>query len=277
MVNLSLCITGQCNLQCKYCFSDKKKGLSDIDLIKLNEFLYYLSKREEINNVFITGGEPLLYYNFYELIESISKLSSNIYLLTNGVLLSEYVMNLLDHYKVKVHISLDSCNSNYHEFVRGNQKETIENIKKIQVYENIETTICVTLSYLNVNEIRYIEQFAKKYGCKTDYNLLCLDNDYDLSWDNSDPIHKAQLIENLTDWAENNKKQTKLLLMNYILNNSKYSIKRCLYSRNNIVLFSNGDSYPCFVNRADYFGNIYYNPFESIMQLYNIYNNKTLE
>ena len=76
-------ITDNCNLKCPHCYRldrNKKRDLPYDEVIKRFE----LAKELEAQNVFLTGGEPLLHKDIEKIIDAASSYDFNLVLLTNG-------------------------------------------------------------------------------------------------------------------------------------------------------------------------------------------------
>ena len=116
-----------CNYRCKMCHIWGETGWGpkqpqkvideqlEIEVIKrfINEVL-------EVNrkiNVIITGGEPLLYKYFTELVTFLRAKKLPVYLLTNGSLIHEQLQFLLNNI-IAMNISLDGPEE-YHDSIRG--------------------------------------------------------------------------------------------------------------------------------------------------------------
>lgn len=79
-------LTNRCNLNCLYCFEKKRDLYRDIGQNfhqSREQTLKVLSENQEITNVTLSGGEPLLYENLEKIIEWFSE--KQITLLTNGI------------------------------------------------------------------------------------------------------------------------------------------------------------------------------------------------
>ncbi len=74
-----------CNLKCDYC--DTFTGTANSKLYTVEELCNEIEKEKNIHSVSITGGEPLLHYEF--LSEFCQKCPSKIYLETNATLCDE--------------------------------------------------------------------------------------------------------------------------------------------------------------------------------------------
>lgn len=73
-----------CNLNCSYC-DTKWAGSPDspAEMLSAEELVEYV-KSTGVVNVTLTGGEPLLQENLYELIEGLSKINCSVEIETNG-------------------------------------------------------------------------------------------------------------------------------------------------------------------------------------------------
>lgn len=73
-----------CNLNCSYC-DTKWAGSPDspANMLSAEELVEYV-KSTGVVNVTLTGGEPLLQENLYELIEGLSKIGCSVEIETNG-------------------------------------------------------------------------------------------------------------------------------------------------------------------------------------------------
>jgi len=130
---LRISLTDKCNLRCHYCmpldatFMDEQRYLSVDDYAQVVEDLCKFGLEE----VRITGGEPLLRKSFKSLVEKIGSLPlKKIGLTTNAVLLHKYIEDLLEHRVHHINISLDSLNEDrFNKITRSkNFKKVLENI-----------------------------------------------------------------------------------------------------------------------------------------------------
>lgn len=106
--------TGGCNFCCPFCHNkDLVLNPASALTISKEELLSFLDKRKQIlNGICITGGEPTLYSDLPELIKRIKEMGYQIKLDTNGtnpsMLHSLYEQQLLDYVAMDIKNSLDS-------------------------------------------------------------------------------------------------------------------------------------------------------------------------
>lgn len=180
---IRLKITGKCNRKCFFCH---KEGGMDIDDISISNkiifFIEKLSKELNMHSIAITGGEPLLYNDFEELIkklmccEGIEKFS----ITTNGTIFkSKSFWEKLKKYGLyKVNISMpdilktgkkgDAIVEDIKESVFDKQLKTIEILDKLGIEVKINVAV--------INDVLYtssvLHNLLSKQNLKFDIVLL---------------------------------------------------------------------------------------------------------
>jgi uncharacterized protein len=110
--NVYFLMTSNCNLQCRYCFQDDGYHGQEKTAVTrqvVDDFIAF-AKRHTVRHVELFGGEPLLYkdmllYTVKALRERLPQTSVG--LVTNGTLLDEDIMAMLEAEPVNVLLSLD--------------------------------------------------------------------------------------------------------------------------------------------------------------------------
>jgi len=96
---VSIFLTTECNLNCKYCYVKRYLKLrpADININKLTKFIEDLTSKLKIN-VCLEGGEPTLYPYFVDVLKMLieNRNVERVAVLTNGVLFSKFVGYLTD-------------------------------------------------------------------------------------------------------------------------------------------------------------------------------------
>lgn len=130
-------ITGDCNLRCKHCYLSAGDNL--YGEISFEKCISVMDQMLEANiyTVSLTGGEPLVRKDFWELVDALSERRISIsYIYTNGVLLSESFLNKLEareNHPHCFHISFDGVGC--HDWLRGVkgvEKKAIDAIKLLK-------------------------------------------------------------------------------------------------------------------------------------------------
>ncbi len=157
-------ITTRCNLNCQYCYMDANKTDVEFSLTQYSVVIDYL-KRNNINQLIISGGEPCLHPLLTTFVELASKNSFDIGVSTNGTLISQPILDCFRKYNVNVQVSIDSMNCVNYELLCGyNKIQNLKtNIEKL-VNSGITTSISCTLTDINANQVIDICDFAKSVG-----------------------------------------------------------------------------------------------------------------
>ncbi len=187
---LRLSLLNECSFNCLYC-----KGLTAPLTNKQNNYIHYkncnyhntsnlydkitpkntllsIDKIYTICNFFIkhgieeirlTGGEPLLYTKFQQIVADLSNLDlKKLSLTTNGYLLNKHLSFLKTTCCNNINISLDSLNTKTYYNITGKNvfHSVFHNIKQaIQMGFNVKIN-CVVLKDINDHEIADFAQFA---------------------------------------------------------------------------------------------------------------------
>lgn len=111
---LLLHITDRCNLKCRHCFLGEA-GQTDLPLDEIKAIIDEFEKMQGLR-LMISGGEPLLHKDFWELNEFVAGKNLRSILLSNGRLIDEKTARRLRFQEVQV--SLDGMNK-AHAHLRG--------------------------------------------------------------------------------------------------------------------------------------------------------------
>ncbi len=136
-VKAYLTITDFCNIRCKHCFGDFGVG----DQMSLEQINMILDQMDElgVNELSLTGGEPFIHPNIYDIIEVIAERGFVLQTCTNGTIIDDALIDLLKKYGDKffrLSISIDGI-PEVHNQIRGtgNFEKTLRNIKKLQKHD----------------------------------------------------------------------------------------------------------------------------------------------
>ncbi len=265
-LNLTISISNDCNLKCKYCYINKKI------IYKINSnFTYSLSKfinmfirtyKTSNLNITWTGGEPLLYITEIEEMSAYfinfskkNKLNYFANIITNGTLLNEITLKKLIKCNINsIQVSIEpTSNLDYENRIRRNN-----NISYNKIYDNIKknklipSVIRVILKKSNKD---YIENFIIKLykddilNGNVNFALghlhLKLNLNDSLFYDLLDDREFSNLYFSIYE----------KLLNNNIIKSVPYPslIKTCgAYKLNNFTIDSLGNIYKCFEDSFDF-------------------------
>ncbi len=148
---LRISVTDRCNLRCQYCMADSEIDLQDHYKMLTYEEIAKIVKVAAslgISKVRLTGGEPLVRAEFPKLVRMLSSIEGidDLSLTTNGVLLSEMAMELVEAGLNRVNISLDTLDP--HKFAQLTKRPFFE-----KVMQGIDTAKKVGLNPVKINTV----------------------------------------------------------------------------------------------------------------------------
>lgn len=159
-------ITQKCNLRCEYCCvgEPNSRDLSISDWKRIfKEFV-----DNKVLNVEITGGEPFLRKDLFELLDVI-KDKCQFSIKTNGILITEEIAVQLKRYKNLrgVGISLDGPVPEVHDITRGENtfNKVMLGIKRLRE-QQILFGLMVTVNKYNCDNLEEMVIKAKEIGAK---------------------------------------------------------------------------------------------------------------
>lgn len=113
-------ITGQCNFRCRHCYMDAPDGA--LGELSTQEALALIDQMAEcgVLRVDISGGEPLVRKDFWQLIDRIRSHQMIIGVIhTNGWLLDEKFLDELEKRELKPEIAVSFDGVGWHDWMRG--------------------------------------------------------------------------------------------------------------------------------------------------------------
>lgn len=235
-------ITNACNLNCIHCYNDS--GHKIRDELTLTEFYKVINEMKNLGVLRITlsGGEPLLHPQFFEIAQYIRDKGLELGLFTNGTLITRNVAKTLrDLSFLKVTVSVDSLTPDVHDYFRGRKgawKKTMEGINHLKA-EGMPIKPAVALSKFNKAEIVDLLTFflEQKFN---DYQLMPVfatgrkvPLDFDISPEEYEKVVKDVFIL-----------EKKYKTKPHSLTGKKKTVN-CGVGTYSLVIKSNGDVVPC--------------------------------
>lgn len=166
---LRLSLTDKCNLRCHYCMPLNASFMDESEYLTPGEY-YHLVKElcdHGLEELRLTGGEPLLRKSFTEIAEKISSLPlKKIGLTTNGIFLDKYLDVLWNNRIHYLNISLDSLDEeNFRKITFGNHLKRI--LTNIDLARNKGFHIkinAVAMRGINDHEIFDFAEYSRATG-----------------------------------------------------------------------------------------------------------------
>lgn len=164
---VDLCVTARCNMRCKHCFAASREQLPEKTTFEQLKYVIGRLKEAKVFIITITGGEPLMRGDFFEIVEYIKQFPIRIGLNTNAALVTDRVSKKIAAagFKSRISVSLDGSNKQSYELLRGpgTFEPAIRGLENLLKYNKNIRPFCVVNSY-NFRELEDIIKLAKSLG-----------------------------------------------------------------------------------------------------------------
>lgn len=254
MNELRISITSKCNMQCTYCHNEGNKTIDELNISTISN-LIDAALKYNLKNVRITGGEPLLHNNIYEICKKIKSKDNSIKIgiNTNGILIDKLCM-LIDNKLVdRVVVGIDYFNKpiSKNSTIGKNSIQILNNILKLKKY-GINLSIS-TVYDGNYNNIKNMTQWAIENGIRIKI-LEIVDNEISTkSTDEYIDMQKRLIKDFKLTIAVNNIFNEKEGYINgkrvISFFHSHCRLRECEYCKNmHLRVMSNSKFKPCLLN-----------------------------
>lgn len=244
-MDFSVWVTSECNMKCKYCYVDEKKGtgfFSEKHIAQLVHFMKEVAGESETNKISFFGGEPLLNISFIKkLIEAIEQenFPAEYYMTINGLLLNRAIAEYLYDKKVFVSLSWDGCET-AHDYNRidGAGKGTYKRVKDAyRLLKEIGMDNVRVRATFNNDTVKYLMESVEDFQREDPEMSVVFSPDYfDKSWSD-------ESIDNLRSQVQATMKKD----MGNITILTPFAKEQCFCSGaiTNFNIYVDGSVYPC--------------------------------
>lgn len=170
---LQIEITGCCNMKCKHCRAayQPKKIISLEQANKIFDFVNLV--RAENFKLNLSGGEPFMHPKLYEILKlAKEKGIDEVVITSNASLITDEILKQISKLNFKflcIQVSIDSIDEKSHDEFRnyhGAFKKCDDVLEKIKKYQNIYSSIRMTITKDKVNQIDDMIKYAISKNCK---------------------------------------------------------------------------------------------------------------
>jgi len=164
-------ITKRCNLKCAHCYLEASEfeGAGDISTDEAKGFVEEITSLNPAAMLILTGGEPLLRPDFFDIAGHASKKGLTVFVGTNGTLLDYATVERMTRSGVKgVGVSLDSTAPGYHDRFRGKEgswHESVEGIKNLR-RAGLDFQVQFTVTRENREELPGLIELSRDLGAR---------------------------------------------------------------------------------------------------------------
>jgi len=161
-------ITNYCNLRCKHCYQNEFTKKEDLDTETTKLIIKKIADalKDRKLSINITGGEPVLREDIFEILEYISLFNNikELYIITNAIPLDKNRINKLKKLsKLKaLKISLEGSHPEINDSLRGKAtfKKVLQNIELLKK-SSMDIILMFTLGSYNYHDLVQMLQFSK--------------------------------------------------------------------------------------------------------------------
>ena len=160
---LQLAVTGRCNSRCVMCDFWKRPAQGELDAGTIERLVSSLKNRG-LRSVLITGGEPLLREDVFEVCARIARHGLKLILSTNGLLLEKLGGKAARYFRIAI-VSLDSHEADAYKRIRGGD-DFNRVVDGIRVLKEHGATVFVahTLQAANIGSLLEFLEFSRRLG-----------------------------------------------------------------------------------------------------------------
>lgn len=246
-----LSLTHMCNFRCIYCFN--ASGEIRQKEIEPRQWLRLIRQAGEMHvlKCTITGGEPMLYKGFYDILEGLLKVDIMPYICTNGSLIEDEDISKFKDLGIQaLQISMDSAEPDIHHKLTNTKDsfrrvaKAIEKLSDAGIAVNVKTV----LTPYNLDNIDHFIQFLNSIGVKK----LTLDR-YDVSScgrGGAELLISEQQMEHVRELVKENKEKiADKMTVEAVTASKKWKDEKditfCGAFRRSLVILPNGDVSVC--------------------------------
>ena len=166
--------TLRCNLNCRHCGSDCARDMKfeDLPAEKVLKVFRDIAKSYDPKEIMVavTGGEPLVREDLFEVLREVSQLGFDWGMVTNGMLVNEKIVDKCAASGMRtVSVSLDGIESS-HNWLRNNEQSYARAINALGLFENsgkfkvVEAITCVNTE--NIGHLEELYNVLNSMGIK---------------------------------------------------------------------------------------------------------------
>jgi radical SAM protein with 4Fe4S-binding SPASM domain len=198
-------LTRACNLRCPHCYMDG--GRKAENELSTDECLGLIDEMSSLGTemLILTGGEPLLRKDIYDIARYASSLGIWVVMGTNGVLISDAVVAKMIECGVQgVAISIDSIDPAKHDQFRGGPDAWEHSVNALDICRanGLQVLVQTTVMDMNYDEIQQLLAFAREKGAWS-FNLYFLvQTGRGQQLNDLSPERTEAMLSDLVDWQD---------------------------------------------------------------------------
>jgi AdoMet-dependent heme synthase len=239
--------TAACNLKCSYCraFASDKPDSDELSTEEAKAFIKCIASLQPM--LILSGGEPLLRPDIFQLARYATSLGLRVSLASNGTLItSEVVHQIRDSGISRVSISLDGTTADKHDQNRGigSFHAAMKGVEELR--NNVDFQVNFTITNKNESEVLSIFDLAEAKGAKALHFFFMVPTGRGQEVD----LISAERQEDLLCLIDRERMQRNLEVQVTCAPQYAHIAKSkrgggCLAGRNFVFISRSGDVFPC--------------------------------
>lgn len=170
-------LTKKCDLKCSHCRIFMRKNDDELTTKEIQSILDNIKKEFSSSLLILSGGEPLLRTDLFEILSYVQLLGLKAALATNGMLINEEKVLKLKRMRVeRTSISLDSTEEKKHDKsrgVNGSFKKALESFVLLRKHR-LPFQINFTVTKTNIDEIYSVASMALSVGAQAVHYFILI-------------------------------------------------------------------------------------------------------
>lgn len=203
--SLRVSVTDRCNLRCTYCMpadTPDYQERSEILTFEEIERFVRIAVSLGVDDVRITGGEPLVRSQLYKLVAAIGQIQGvrKLSMTTNGILLSQQIAQLADAGLQSVNVSLDALDdeSFFKITRRSGLAVVLDAIRHAQQHQIKVKINAIAMQDFTEHQIFAFGKFARSTGIPIRF-IEFMPLDADGNWDTDRVLSGAKILKLFSD------------------------------------------------------------------------------
>lgn len=169
-LNIYWVITNRCNLKCAHCCISANEYIVE-DNFSTSEMFNIADKIIELNpySITISGGEPLVREDVYEILQYLSsKYNGIIILMSNGILIDESTVCQITPYVTNIDISIDGIDEESCSLIRGKGvfSRALKSVELLQQHNFNKISLSMVFGSKNMYMLDDFIELNKKHNTK---------------------------------------------------------------------------------------------------------------
>ncbi len=243
-------LTAACNLSCRYCraSASHEPDQGELDTDEAKRFVESIAPLKPM--LILSGGEPLLRPDLFQIIRLAVSLGIRVSLASNGTLITpELAKEIADSGVSRVSISLDGADAAMHDLGRGQGsfKRSIRGIENLR--GRVDFQINFTVTQKNQSELIRIFDLAEKLGAAALHIFFLVPTGRGREEDVITPVRQEEMLRQIEGEMDRRTLEVQVTCAPQYARLKRPGHERgsggCLAGRRFVFVSRKGEVYPC--------------------------------